>query len=278
MTPLQEKEYRLLSLLLDVCREEGLTCYLVCGSALGAVKYGGFIPWDDDVDVALPRGDYERFLTAAPRYLPPDVFLQTGATDPHYPHLFAKLRDSGTTFIEPAARDLDMNHGIYIDVFPLDGAPDDERAVRRLEAKKKRFLRRIGTVFSVDRRGPSFCLWLFHVLIGDRKRTQTLLRKLNKLITQYPADTSPCLVNHGNWQGLLEYAPRDWFAEGTDALFEGLPVRVPKAYDAYLTRKYGDWRKDPPPERQVSHHAPLAVSTDVPYTAFREGAGKGGRP
>lgn len=76
MTELQEIEFGLLQQFLSICEQLNLTYYLVCGSALGAVKYGGFIPWDDDIDVALPRKDYEIFCRKAPQILPEWCFLQ----------------------------------------------------------------------------------------------------------------------------------------------------------------------------------------------------------
>lgn len=84
MTELQEIEFGLLQQFLSVCEQLNLTYYLVCGSALGAVKYGGFIPWDDDIDVALPRKDYEIFCREAPRILPEWCFLQNYHSEPQY--------------------------------------------------------------------------------------------------------------------------------------------------------------------------------------------------
>lgn len=104
MTPLQQKEYQLLGLFLDICRQLDLRYYLVCGSALGAVKYKGFIPWDDDVDIAMPRGDYQRFLSQAQALLPEGFFLQNFHTDPAFPQIYSKLRDSNTAFIEKKLR------------------------------------------------------------------------------------------------------------------------------------------------------------------------------
>lgn len=94
MNDLQKCELELLKYFIDICNKLNLRYYLVCGSALGAVKYGGFIPWDDDVDVALPRPDYEMFIKNAQRMLPSHVFLQNSMTDPQFPLIFSKLRNS----------------------------------------------------------------------------------------------------------------------------------------------------------------------------------------
>ena len=137
MNELQKVEYSLLRNFISVCDRLGLAYYLVCGTALGAVKYGGFIPWDDDVDVALTRADYNIFCEKAQQLLPDYIFLQNYKTDSAFPSLYTKLRDSRTTFIEESAKSLPINHGVYIDVFPLDGYPENKKAITRFEKKKK---------------------------------------------------------------------------------------------------------------------------------------------
>ena len=121
MTDLQQTEFEILKEYIAVCERLKLRYYLVCGSCLGAVKYSGFIPWDDDIDVAMPREDYRVFCEKAPLLLPEHLFLQTNESDRNYPNIFAKLRDSRTTYIEKGMAELDIHHGVYIDVFPLDG-------------------------------------------------------------------------------------------------------------------------------------------------------------
>lgn len=276
MNRLQSIEYALLTCVADICEAEGIPSFLVCGSALGAVKYGGFIPWDDDVDVALLRPDYDRFLSAAPRYLPSHMFLQTFQTDPHFTQIYAKLRDSRTTFIEASVASRDIHHGVGIDIFPLDGYPSDARAARRLERRKRILQMKIGCVYSVERHGLSRLLCGILTAAGCRRRTGKYVRQLDALIRAYPPEGSAILANHGNWQGAREYAAAAQYGEGAGAVFEGLTVRVPAQTDAYLTQKYGDWRADLPPERQVSHHAVTVSDTERPYTDYcRRGMGEG---
>ena len=110
----------------------------------GAVKYGGFVPWDDDVDVALFRDDYERFCKEAPALLPKQFFLQNFQSDPTFPAIYSKLRNSETTCIEESVAALPINHGISIDIFPLDGYPTDKKEQERLERKKAWFVRKLS--------------------------------------------------------------------------------------------------------------------------------------
>ena len=268
MDQLQRKELYLLKTFIDICDKLGLRYYLVCGTALGAVKYGGFIPWDDDVDVALVREDYSIFCEKAQELLPEGIFLQTYHTDPKYPCIFAKLRDSTTTYIEKSCQNISMNHGVYIDVFPLDGYPRDVKLQRKVERKKHLYKLLISSVYDSDCSFKIKLLRKCFIILGFHKRTNNILSKYEKLISAYPTHDSILLCNHGNWQGKLEYTSKEQYGEGTVVTFESVPVRVPSQYDAYLTQKYGDWKSDPPIEEQIGHHYYTVMDLDKPYTEY----------
>ncbi len=268
MNTLQQKELDLLKIFLEICVRLELRYFLVCGSALGAVKYNGFIPWDDDLDVGLYREDYNRFLKEAPKFLPKGVFLQTYDTDPYYPNIFAKLRDSETTYIEKAVTEIPMNHGIYIDIFPLDGYPLDVAEQRKLEKKKRRYKHVISCAYQVDRSIKGRIAVQLMRFVGIHKNTQKYLRKYERLISAYPIKNSLLVCNHGNWQGKREYAPKEQYGQGEILTFEGLQVRVPEKYDEYLTQKYGDWRAELPKEKQIGHHTYAACDPLVSYRNY----------
>lgn len=270
MTDIQQIEREILAVFVDICQKLGLRYYLVCGSALGAVKYSGFIPWDDDIDVALPRGDYERFLAEAPNLLPGHLFLQNYRSDPHFPQIYSKLRHSGTTCIEEGARHLPIHHGIALDIFPLDGYPTEKAAQRRLELGKRWYRHLLNTAFGEP---PGLRQKLEHRLkrlLGLHRRTARIAQKLDTLLQRYPLEDSPLWCNHGNWQGTLDYAPRDWFGDGREGMFEGLPVILPADTERYLTQKYGNYREDPPRVQQKSHHRYAVVDCGRSYTEYTE--------
>lgn len=254
MNNLQEKEYSLLKYFIEICEKLNLNYYLLCGSALGAVKYQGFIPWDDDIDVGLPREDYIVFCEKAQDLLPKDIFLQTYLTDSNYPCIFAKIRDSNTTYIEKSSAKISMNHGVYIDVFPLDGYPEDIKQQQKIERKKLFFKLQLLSAYESDCSFKIKVLKKIFRLFGIHKRTKKILVKYENLISSYSTETSKIWCNHGNWQGKLEYAPQEQYGSGITMSFEGLEVRIPQKYDEYLTQKYGDWRAELPKEQQVGHH------------------------
>ena len=116
-------ELQLLDAFVSACEQLNIDYYILAGTLIGAVRHKGFIPWDDDIDIGMFRKDYDIFLEEGQKLLPKDVFLQTFITDKEYPTYFAKLRKSNTTFIEKSVSKLKMNHGVYLDIFPLDYFP-----------------------------------------------------------------------------------------------------------------------------------------------------------
>lgn len=266
MNELQSAEFDILREFVEICEKLDLTYYLVCGSCLGAVKYGGFIPWDDDIDVALKRPDYELFIQKAPGLLSSNLFLQNYKTEKHVPFLYTKLRDSRTTFIEKASERLDINHGVYIDIFPLDGYP--KKHIERFERKRRMYSLQTLCAYENKVKFTTGCFLVFERLLGFHKRTAEINRKLEKLLVSNPVDSSELWCNFGNWQGKLEYAPREQYGKGTAALFEGLQVRIPERYDAYLTQKYGDWRADLPEKEQKPHHQCMVCDLKRSYTEY----------
>lgn len=270
MTDLQRVEFDMLRETVRICDDLKLNYFLVCGSALGAVKYGGFIPWDDDMDVGLFRKDYEIFLKMAPSMLPDHLSLQSYATDPNYPNIFGKLRNSNTTFIEKSSAKLPINHGVYIDIFPLDGYPLNEKKQDELELTKRKCQKRLSCVFDLPRSFRSSAAAHFRRMCGWHKKSVKVLEEYTRAISAYPIENSSIICNHGNWQGKLEYAPKEQYGNGVMMEFEGLTVRVPERYDEYLTQKYGDWRADLPKDQQVGHHYAEVIDLSRPYTDYIE--------
>ncbi len=268
MTSLQNKELDLLVTFIDICNKLNLRYYLVCGSALGAVKYHGFIPWDDDIDVALPRKDYDIFLNEAKKYLPDHIFLQNSQTDPMFPQIYSKLRDCRTAYIEKTAAKLPICHGIFIDIFPLDGYPESKVRSCFLELRKRIMNAKLLSFLDIDR-SPWKCVQSF-LLRKISRRSNRVVSAYTKMVSKYDCDQSSLICNHGNWQGKLEYAPREHYGEGIDSEFEGIVVRIPEQTDAYLRQKYGDYKKDLPVSEQRGHHNYTVCDCNRSYLEYME--------
>lgn len=269
MTELQQVELELLKIYIGICEKWDLEYFLVCGSALGAAKYHGFIPWDDDIDVAMPRTHYEKFLEVASKEIPDWCFLQNYKTDPAFPHIYSKLRNSSTTFIEAGTSDLPINHGIYIDIFPLDGYPENKISKGLFDLRKKVFTWKQYCALKDDPRLKVRIRNRFFRVLGYHRHMNRTLTKLDRFYRSYPAEVSSVWCNHGNWQRKLEYAPRWHYGKGCIGYFEGVEVRLPEKYDDYLSQKYGDWRADLPEEKKKSHHSCIICDVNTPYTRYR---------
>ena len=275
MTELQEIEFGLLQQFLSVCEQLNLTYYLVCGSALGAVKYGGFIPWDDDIDVALPRKDYEVFCREAPKMLPEWCFLQNYHSEPEYYLLGSKLRDSRTTYIEIMTERLNINHGVFIDIFPLDGKWNTEKEHQTFRRKRASFEAARRVRLNYNRVSPQNIImvqtnwyWLLFRLFGYKRNTASEVEAFDKYVSSFSPDASSIWCNHANSTSSLEYAPKEQYGDGVMMNFEGVEIRVPMQYDEYLTQKYGDWRGEIPEKEQKGHHYYVKCDLCRPFTDY----------
>ena len=270
MNELQKVEMDLFCCFSDICKKLGLNYFLVCGSALGAARHGGFIPWDDDFDVGMYRDDYNKFMELAPALLPEGIFLQNYKSDPNFPYVFAKLRNSNTTFIQTILSNLDINHGVYIDIFPLDGYPQDSRLQKKMARKKKNYLRQFGGTFNLPSNIPIKAKILFVLckIFRCHKRTQKILLKYEGMISRYSVEEAKIICNHGTWYGERDYINKDYYGKGKNIVYEGMTVRVPEKLDEYLTSLYGDWRTPPPPEKQKGTHDCEVCDINNTYTNY----------
>lgn len=265
-------EIELLKAFLEVCRKLNLRYYLVGGTLLGAVRHQGFIPWDDDIDLAMPREDYEVFLREGQKYLPEYYFLQSLYSEPAYHLNFAKIRDSRTTFVEYAVRNRNINHGVFIDVFPLDAYPEEEKARAAMDRFQQVFKYRLRSEVEIpeaSRHGAVTELGL-RAVSGLTKLRYPSYRKALEVRERMHKNASGGTVwaNYCGAWGKKEIMPADWYAEGVSLTFEGLTVMGPKHYDKWLTQVYGDYMQLPPVEKRVGHHYTEAINLDAPYTDY----------
>ena len=202
--------------------------------------------------------------------LPKHLFVQNYHTDPQYPQLFTKIRNSNTTYIEKASAHLQINHGVYIDIFPLDGYPNEDAEQKKMEKRKRYYKFLSECSFDFERSYKAELVTNTLRLFQIQKRNTKILAKYEELISKYKTDDSEMICNHGNWQGRREYAAKEQYGEGSVATFEGLNVRIPEKYDEYLTQKYGDWRTDLPEEQKRGHHYYEICDVSKSYMNYRK--------
>lgn len=262
MQRLKAIELDMLKAFIAVCEKHDLTYFLIGGTALGAVRHGGFIPWDDDIDVGLPREDYENFMAVAQADLPEGLFLQNEKTDPEYMTCFAKIRNSNTTFLESTVSHLKINHGVFIDIFPIDGCADYDRYVKRSRFVAIRAASRFRFKRSLKEKLAKTVVALRY---PSAKRARDRMLALWK---ETPYRTSEKVINYGGAYGRREVFDKGVYGNGCPGTFEGLSVRLPERVDEYLSGLYGNYMTPPPPEKQIAHHFCDIIDLDTPYTKY----------
>ena len=277
MNDLQKKQLELLKEFIRVCDKHNLTYFLVGGSCLGAARHQGFIPWDDDIDVGMPREDFDKYVELQKEYEGTPYFIQTWKSDPHYTYNYAKLRDSNTTYIENFFYKHQINHGVWIDIFPIDGF------AYKFDKPRERYAHLVSAIwrqsfisyFPQMRRKFSKGTWftdlfinLFAILTWPFDINHWRRKHTEKLLTKVPFKDAEVAGNMCGINKKKEAMDKAIYLETTKLPFEDIEVCVPKEYDRYLTLLYNDWRKLPPKEKQVGHHHDKGLSLTQGYKSY----------
>lgn len=255
----KEKLIEILSFFIKYCDSNQLRYYCCGGTAIGAVRHNGFIPWDDDIDVYMPRPDYEKFLN---EFNDQNYEIMSYNNSSRYCYSFAKLCDKKSSLIE-----LDTQpyvEGLYIDIFPLDGASNNFcnfKINKTIYAILQRILIAKTTPVSLKmmwkacRQGYYYALTIlpFYVIKPFLAR-KYLNYMFSRIETKYNYDQCDNIAIYTGSYGLKEYIPKSWIGEGYNVKFENLEVKIPQEYDFYLQHFYGDYMKLPPIEKRKSHH------------------------
>jgi len=250
----QRIELENLQTVIEICKKIGLRYYLVGGSCLGALRHKGFIPWDDDIDIGMPRPDYDKFWDVAKEKMPDFMHLEKLAGS-------YRIENDKRKVLMPSLGGGEVR-GIWLDIFPIDGAPSSKlgRIFHFFDVSIHRAFYKFTQIehVSIDVEGMQFykkALIRFAALthIGKLLSPEKTLRKLDLSMQRYDYDNSKYVGISSGRYGMREFVPKSHLGGERTILFEGIEVNVPECAYGYLASIYGDWEKLPPVEKRVAH-------------------------
>lgn len=260
----QQMELGILKDVLDLCKRHGLLCFGLAGTAIGAIRHKGFIPWDDDIDVAMPRKDFERFLVLLEQEYGDKYRALNWRTNENYPLMTTRICIPNTLFVESPLRDVDSPFGIFLDLYVYDNIPDS-KFLMLLQAWEAWFFSKILILRSVPRpylaqtgwkaRVITWICMITHELLcllrvskrGLAAHCEQICRRYEKRETKRMAffpDTSPF------WNVVAKAA----LVTPKILEFEGQKLAFPTTVHEILLHMYGDYMQLPPEEKRKTHY------------------------
>lgn len=267
---IQMKQLEIMCELDRVCRKNNINYYIVGGTLIGAVRQGGFLPWDHDIDTFMLWEDVQKLIEHQADFKE-NYFIQTRESDPEFGITIARLRDSSTSCFTPDELNINCNHGLYVDIYILYPYPDSKIKAHSLILKS--FVYRILSNGRVPKNHGKAIKLISSLLLkryqGEKrkKRIEMIENELKHnggskfLATFYAVDTTPFRA--------LQYK-REWFSKPSEIEFEGKKLWCPTNYDGYLTTRYGPDYMTPPAKLPKIQNEFIFASPTEPYTDYKD--------
>ena len=265
---LQMEEFKMMQLVKEICNKEKLRFYMIGGTLLGSIRHNGFIPWDDDVDLAMPRKDYEKFLKVAHKYFPSYIFVQNFKTDSSYRYFITRVLNKRVLVDEKRFIDAKIPQAYAaVDIFPIDGSPNGyfARKIYYSRVLCRRFLISLCYRDTIDperkrSRKEKLVLAILTRIPFEKLFNPTKIKEnLDRLLKTYSMEES-------KWSGtimgayrLREMVPTEMFGKPKTYTFEEEAFPGPEMVDEYLRHMYGDYMKLPPADQQKTHYTNITI-------------------
>lgn len=252
-----------------ICRKHAITYFLSAGTALGAIRHKGFVPWDDDADIGMLREDFERFRSVVKEELGEAYYYQTMGKGSDFYRNFDQVGRKNTSFVLYNVKDLKLHHGIHVDIFPFDYVPEDENKREALVKEVQNYRTQLYQKLVphvVNTKNPWKRLVINHVYYKMKfKSFASLHHRMEQTLTSYNGAEDKYVAD------LLTHYKKTMYFRKSDILpveyveFEQLKLPVPNNPDAYLTMMYGDYMTPPPEGKRNQRHRFVELSYSEPY-------------
>lgn len=262
---LQDAELDILADFAAFCDKHHIQWFLESGSALGAIRHSGFIPWDDDIDIGMMREQYEKFLAAARCDYPKGYSIQTFGETPGCPVLFTKLSKDGTRFVNQETIEAHYDQGIFIDIFPYDYLSPDEKVMKKQisHARKWKYIAYLyylktvkvphsGVIGAIEKKACR----VFHYVVKRIFSPAKIRDEFERSRTMRKGDGGDRCVCFSSY--LMNDFPAEQFAKTDLARFGDRDYPVPSNTEDYLVDMYGNWKTLPAPDKRRTH-LPLLI-------------------
>lgn len=266
-------QLKILDIVKDIdklCRENNIEYYILYGSALGAIRHKGFIPWDDDFDIGMTYDNYKKFLNVCEKKLDKNkYYVQTYEKEKNYYLSFAKIRDITTTLIEESNKNIDIIRSVYVDVFPLVGVPNNKYKENILKINRAFMLSANNNIINNKLLSGIFKVIL--KIFGKEK----ILNYTTKRCFKYKVSESDYLVSITDGDGYTQNKlKKEVFGKPKYVPFEDTMLPVPEDADTYLKNIYGDYMKIPSKKQiKAREHTPYFLDFNLPYDEYKKRQG-----